>query len=176
MISENFPKSGETSVAVMVWMCCHMSTHNCLRCSNTFYMYDIDVGCSFEGSTTSVIVYWDHFHIYIIYMISENFPKSGETSVVASGNGKNVQPYAHPQLFKVFIHLLYVWHRCGMQFWRFYHLSDSVLGSFPHLHHIYDFRELSQIWGNLCGGNGKNVQPYAHPQLFKVFIHLMCMT
>jgi hypothetical protein len=47
-------------------------------------MYDIDVGCSFEGSTTSVIVYWDHFHIYIIYMISENFPKSGETSVVAT--------------------------------------------------------------------------------------------
>ena len=29
----------------------------------------------------SVIAQWDHFHIYII-MISENFPKSGDTSVV----------------------------------------------------------------------------------------------
>ena len=50
-------------------------------------MYDIDVGCSLKGSTASVIAYWDHFHIYI----------------------------------------------------------------------IYDFRELSQIWENLCGGNGVSV-------------------
>jgi hypothetical protein len=59
----------------------------------------MDVGCSLKGSTASVIVYWDHFHIYI----------------------------------------------------------------------IYDFRELSQIWGNLCGGKGMILLPYAHPQLFKVF-------
>ena len=28
-----------------------------------------------------------------------------------------------------------------------------------------------QIWGYACGGNGMNVLPYAHPQLFKVFKH-----
>jgi hypothetical protein len=66
-------------------------------------MYDIDVGCSLKDSTASTIVYWDHFHIYI----------------------------------------------------------------------IFDFRELSQIWGNLCGGNGVSVLPYAHPQMFKVFKHLI---
>jgi hypothetical protein len=59
-----------------------------------------------------------------------------------------------------------------MQFERFYSLSDSIVGSFPHII-IYDFSELSQIWGNLCGGNGVNVLPYPHPQLFKVFKHLM---
>ena len=39
-------------------------------------------------------------------MISENFPKSGDTSV---GNGVSVLPYPHPQLFKVFKHLIYVY-------------------------------------------------------------------
>jgi hypothetical protein len=29
--------------------------HNCLRCSNTFYMYDMDVGCSLKGFTASTI-------------------------------------------------------------------------------------------------------------------------
>ena len=61
------------------------------------------------------------------YMISANFPKSGETSVVVT---VWMWPYAHPQLFKMFKHLIYVWHRCGMQFERFYSLSDSVVGSF----------------------------------------------
>ena len=37
-----------------------------LRCSNTSYMYDIDIGCSLKGSTASVIVQWDHFHTDII--------------------------------------------------------------------------------------------------------------
>ena len=62
-----------------------------------------------------------------------------------------------------------------MQFERFYSFNDSVVGSFLHLHHIYDFIELSQIpdiWGNVCGGNGMNVLPYAHPQIFKVFKHI----
>jgi len=54
--------------------------------------------------------------------------------------------------------------RCGMQFERFYSLNDSI---------VYDFRELSQIWGYLCGGNGMNVLPFAHPQLFKVLKHLI---
>jgi len=29
-------------------------------------MYDIDVGYNLKGSTASTIVYWDHFHTYII--------------------------------------------------------------------------------------------------------------
>jgi hypothetical protein len=59
-----------------------------------------------------------------------------------------------------------------MQFDRFYSLNDSVVGSFPHII-IYDFIKLSQIWGNLCGGNSVSVLPYPHPQLFKVFKHLI---
>ena len=55
-----------------------------------------------------------------------------------------------------------------MQFERFYSLNESVVGSF-HTYIIYDFSKLSQILGNLCGGNGVSVLPYAHPQLFKVF-------
>jgi len=52
--------------------------------------------------------------------------------------------------------------------------STASMGSFPHLHHTpYDFRELSQIWGKVCGGNGMNVLPYAHTQLFKMFKHLI---
>ncbi len=31
------------------------SIHNCVRCSNTLYMYDMDVGCSLKGSTASTI-------------------------------------------------------------------------------------------------------------------------
>ena len=54
-ISVNSPKSGETSVVVKVRMCCHIPIHNCLRCSNTLYMCDMDVGCSLKGSTASTI-------------------------------------------------------------------------------------------------------------------------
>jgi hypothetical protein len=60
-----------------------------------------------------------------------------------------------------------------MQFKRwFYSLNDSVVGLFSHFI-MYDFSQLSQIWGYVCGGNGMNVLPYAHPQLFKVFKHLI---
>jgi hypothetical protein len=59
-----------------------------------------------------------------------------------------------------------------MQFERFYSLNNSIVGSF-HTYIIKDFSKLSQILGNLCGGNGVSVLPYAHPQLFKVFIHLI---
>ena len=59
-----------------------------------------------------------------------------------------------------------------MQFERFYSLNDSVVGSFPHLHRL-GFQPALPNWGNLCGGNGVSVLPYAHPQLFKVFKHLI---
>jgi len=131
-------------------------------------MYDIDVGCILKSSTGSIKVWWDQFHTYIIYDFSQ---LSQIWGYLCGGNGMSVLPYAHPQLFKVSKHLIYVRHRCGMQFEGFYSLNNSVLGSFPHLHHL-GF-QLSKFWGNLCGGNGMSVLPYAHPQLFKVFKHLI---
>jgi len=96
-------------------------------------MYDMDVGCSLKGFTASTIAYWDHFHIDIIL----DFSKLSQIwANLCGGNGVSVLPYAHPQLFKVFKHLIYVCHGCGMQFERFYSLNDSILGSFPHLHHL----------------------------------------
>jgi hypothetical protein len=92
-------------------------------------MYDIDVGCSLKGSTASAISYWDHFHNCIISDFRELSQIWGN---LCGGNGVSVLPYAHPQLFKVFKHLIYEWHGCGMQFERFYSLNNSVLGSFPH--------------------------------------------
>jgi hypothetical protein len=43
----------------------------------------------------------------------------------------NVLSYAHPQLFKVFKHLIYVWDRCGMQFERF---TASMIAQCDHFH------------------------------------------
>ena len=60
-----------------------------------------------------------------------------------------------------------------MQFEKFCSLNDSVVGSFPHLHHLGFHRTFPGIWGNVCGGNGVSMLPYAHPQLFKVFKHLI---
>jgi len=96
-------------------------------------MYDIDAGCSLKGSTASMIAYWDHFHTYIIYDFSQ---LSQIWGYLCGGNSVSVLPYPHPQLFKVFKHQIYVCHGCGMQFEMFYSLNDSVVGSFPHLHHI----------------------------------------
>jgi len=68
-------------------------------------MYDIDVGCSLKGSTASMIAYWEHFHTYIIYDFSQ---LSQIWGYLCGGNGVSVLPYPHPQLFKVFKHLIYV--------------------------------------------------------------------
>jgi hypothetical protein len=87
-------------------------------------------------------------------------------------NGMSVLLYAHPQLFRVFKHLIYVSHGWGMKFERFYNLKYSVVGSFPHLHHLGLQRTFPNLWKRLwC--NGMSVLPYAHPQLFKVFKHLI---
>ena len=46
-----------------------------------------------------------YFHIYIIY----DFTKLSQIwGYVCGGNGMNVLSYAHPQLFKVFKHFIYV--------------------------------------------------------------------
>ncbi len=52
--------------------------------------------------------------------------------------------------------------------------TASTIAYWDHFHTyiIYDFSQLSQIWGYLCGSNGVSVLPYAHPQLFKVLKHL----
>ena len=85
----------------------------------------MDMGCSLKGYTASTIAYWDSFHIYIIY----DFSKLSQIwGYVCGGNCMNVLPYAHPQLCKVFNHIIYVLHGYGMQFERFYSLIDSVLG------------------------------------------------
>ena len=68
-------------------------------------MYDIDVGCSLKGSTASVIAYWDHFHTDIVLDFSNLSQIWGN---LCGGNGVSVLPYTHPQLFKVFKHLIYV--------------------------------------------------------------------
>ncbi len=65
----------------------------------------MDMGCSLKGSTISTIVYSDHFHTYIIYDFSELSPIWG---YICGGNSVSVLPYAHPQLCKVFKHLIYV--------------------------------------------------------------------
>jgi hypothetical protein len=64
-------------------------------------MYDMDV-----GSTASRIAYWGHFHTDIILDFSQQLSKIW--GYLCGGNGMNVLPYAHPQLFKVFKLLIYV--------------------------------------------------------------------
>jgi hypothetical protein len=68
-------------------------------------MYDMDVGCSLKGSTVSTMALWDHFHTYIILDFSQ---LSEIWGYLCGGNGMYVLPYPHPQLFKVFKHLIYV--------------------------------------------------------------------
>ena len=45
-----------------------------------------------------------------------------------------------------------------------------------HTHITYDFSQLSQMWGNICGGNSAIVQPYVHPQQVKVLKHYILNT
>jgi len=49
--------------------------------------------------------------------------------------------------------------------------TASTIAYWDHFHTeiILDFSKLSHPRGNLCGGNGMSVLPYAHPQLFQVF-------
>jgi len=51
--------------------------------------------------------------------------------------------------------------------------STIALWDSFHIYIIYDFNQLSQIWGYVCGDNRMNEMSCAHPQLFKVFKHLI---
>jgi hypothetical protein len=48
----------------------------------------------------------------------------------------NVKPYAHPQPEKVLKQLIYVCHRHGMQFERFYRLNQSIVAWFVNMHQV----------------------------------------
>ena len=63
----NSPKFEQTSVVITVWVCRHMQIHNRCRCSNTLYMYDMDVGCILNGSTAFTVEQWHGLHTYITY-------------------------------------------------------------------------------------------------------------
>jgi len=84
----------------------------------------------------------------------------------------NALSYAHPQLFKVFKHIIYVDIDVGCSLKG---STASMIAYWDHFHSyiIKDFIHLSQIWRYVCGGNGMNVLLYEHPQLFKVFKHLL---
>ncbi len=122
-ISANFPKSGEASVVVTGWMWSHMPIHNLRRCSNTSYMYDMDMGCSLKGSTASTKARWHGFQTCIILEFNQLSQIWGS---VSGGINVSWKPYAHPQPEKVLKHLIYVWHGHGMQFERFYSLNQKV--------------------------------------------------
>ncbi len=66
----------------------------------------MNVRCSLKGSTASMIAKWDHFHTYIVIYDFSNFVQIWGNH--CGGNGVSVMPYAHPQIFKVFKHLIYV--------------------------------------------------------------------
>ena len=119
--------------------------HNCVRVHPNAFPRHMKVlkhficmyyGCvmqfeSFYSLNDSVVGSFLHLHHIWFH---RTFPDIW--GIVCGGNGVSVLPYAHPQLFKVFKHLKYVWRRCGMQFERFYSLNDGVVGSLPHLHYL----------------------------------------
>ena len=96
--------------------------------------------------------YWNHWQKYSApvgvdpYLQGTNFLKrirllSGFAARVRTGycgNGKQVKNCTVSSAITAVGQTiaLYVWHGCGMQFERFYSLNNSVVGSFPHLHHL----------------------------------------
>jgi hypothetical protein len=120
----------------------------------------------FNSLNDSVVGSFPHLHHQGFQQFSQIWGN------LCGGNGMSVLPYPHPQLFMVFKHLIYVWHRYGMQFERFNSLNDSVVGSIPHFHHLW-FQQTLPNLGKPLWWYGMNVLPYAHPQLCKVFKHLI---
>ena len=149
-------------------MCCHMPIHNCLRCSNTLHLYDMDVGCSLKGSTTSVLEQWDHIHIKII----QDFSKLSQ--IWGNLCGDNGMSICHMPIHNCFrclntLHLYDMDVGCSLK--GSTALTIAQWDSF-HIHIIYDFSKLPQIWGKLCSGKSMNVLSYAHLQWFQVFKQL----
>ncbi len=77
----------------------------------------MDLGCSLKGSTASTLAFLDNFQTYIIWDFSQ---LSQIWGYLCGGNGMNLLSYAHPQLFKMFKHLIYVCHGCGMHHFHTY--------------------------------------------------------
>ncbi len=67
--------------------------------------------------------------------ISAIFHRSGEMSVAVMV--WVWRKYAHPQPKKVLKPLIYVWHGHGMQFERYYSLSQNELAWFAHLYQVW---------------------------------------
>ena len=96
--------------------------------------------------------------------LSAHSPNLGN---ICDNNGVSEQPYAHSQQLKMLNHPIYVWHECGMQFERFCSLNHCKVAWFANLHHL-GFQPTLPNLGNVCGDNGVNVHPYAHPQQLMV--------
>jgi hypothetical protein len=78
-ISANFPKSGDASGVVMMWVWSHMPIHILTRCSYTPYRNTMDMECIY--SLNQRVVTW-FAHLQKVGLLSANFHKSGEVSVL----------------------------------------------------------------------------------------------
>ena len=112
-------------VVVMVLVYSHLPFYSSLRCSNTFYMHDMDVGCILKGFTASNMVEWHVFHTNIAFNFSQQL--SWIWGTICGGNGVNVHPFDHCPQKRLLKHLVYVWNWCGMQFERFYNLNLCIV-------------------------------------------------
>ena len=132
---------------------------------------------SFYTLKHSKAAWFAHFIWLSFWPTLPNLRKRGN---VCGGNRGSVQPYAHPQHNSwrcsntLYINDMDV--GCSLKGERFYILNQRVVSWFIQVHHLSFNQELSQIWGNVCGGNSVSVQPYAHPQQSKVIeSHCVCM-
>jgi hypothetical protein len=63
-----------------------------------------------------------------------------------------------------------IYHGCGMQFERFNSLIEVLSKTMWHHLHTYITYD---FWGYVCGGNGVNVHPDAHPSQQNMLKHLL---
>jgi hypothetical protein len=87
------------------------------------------LGCRLEGSTASIIALRHCLHNFMTKCLSELSQIWGN---VCDDNCMILYPYAYPPQQKKLKHLIYICHRCGMQFERIYSLNHSILGLFIH--------------------------------------------
>jgi hypothetical protein len=102
--------------------------------------------------------------------ISANFPKSGEASVVVRVSGWSHMPIHNLRSCSNASYMSDLDLGCS--------LKGSTASTKAWLHGLHtcirwDFSQLSQNKGSICGGIGVNVKPYAHSQPEKVLKHLI---